>query len=214
MIKEAKKLITALGMPIIDAASEGEARAAFMVQNKDCYAVVSQDTDSLIFGAPLVVKNLTISGKRKTINKLTYKNISPELISLFDNLNNLGVTQEQLIVIAMLAGTDYNIGGVKGIGPKKALALVKNNKEDYEATFKEAKWDENFDIEWQEIFYLIKKIPVKKDYELEWKNPDSEAIIKLLVDEHDFNRERVEKTIEKLFKGKPKKEQKGLGEFF
>ncbi|MBU1201647.1 MAG: flap endonuclease-1 [Nanoarchaeota archaeon] len=214
MIKEAKKLITALGMPIIDAASEGEAQAAFMVQNKDCYAVVSQDTDSLIFGAPLVVKNLTISGKRKTINKLTYKNISPELISLFDNLNNLGVTQEQLIVIAMLAGTDYNIGGVKGIGPKKALALVKNNKEDYEATFKEAKWDENFDIEWQEIFYLIKKIPVKKDYELEWKNPDSEAIIKLLVDEHDFNRERVEKTIEKLFKGKPKKEQKGLGEFF
>jgi len=213
MIEEAKKLIDALGIPIVDATSEGEAQAAYMVQNQDCYAVLSQDTDSLIFGAPLVIKNLTISGKRKTVNKLTYTNVNPEIISLTDNLNYLGVTKEQLIVIAILAGTDYDIGGVKGIGPKKALALVKKNGEDYDATFEEAKWNEHFDTEWQEVFYLIKKIPINKDYKLEWKDPNKEELIKLLVEEHDFSRERVESTIDKLLKGKPNKQQKSIFDF-
>ncbi|NQU98319.1 flap endonuclease-1 [Candidatus Woesearchaeota archaeon] len=214
MIKEAKELIKALGMPILDAPSEGEAQAAFLAENGDCYAIVSQDTDSLIFGAPLVVKNLTVSGRRKALNKLTYKTINPELISLAENLNHLGVNQEQLIVIAMLAGTDFNIGGVKGIGPKKALNLVITYGNDYDKLFEEAGWKDNFDFEWQEVFYLIKNMPVKKDYKLEWDSVDKEAVVKLLVEEHDFSKERVEKTLDKLTKGKPDKQQKGLSEFF
>lgn len=214
MIDETKKLISALGMPIVDAPSEGEAQASYMVENGDCYAIVSQDTDSLIFGAPLVVKNLTISGKRKVINKLAYKTVNPQLISLSENLNKLGITHDQLIVISILAGTDYNIGGVKGIGQKKALNLVLTYGNNFEALFKEAKWEENFDSSWKEIFDLIKNMPVKKDYELKWEPVDKDAVIQLLVEEHDFGRERVEKTIDKLLKGKPNKLQKGLGEFF
>jgi len=213
MIKEAKKLIKALGMPIIDAPSEGEAQASFMVEKGDCYAVVSQDTDSLVFGAPLVVKNLTISGRRKAINKLIYKTVNPELVSLSESLNSLGINQEQLIIIAMLAGTDYNIGGVKGIGPKKALNLVLTYGNDYDKLFKETDWSNNFEFEWQEVFYLIKNMPVKKDYKLKWETIDREAIIHLLVEEHDFSRERVEKTLNKLMKGKPDKQQKSLSDF-
>ncbi|MFH1589976.1 MAG: flap endonuclease-1 [archaeon] len=214
MVEEAKALIKALGMPIVEAPSEGEAQASHMVDKGDCYAIVSQDTDSLIFGATLVVKNLTISGRKKTAKTLVYKTVNPELISLSDNLNNLGVTHNQLIVIAMLVGTDYNIGGVKGIGPKKALNLALTHKENFETLFKEVGWDENFDIGWKEIFDLFKNMPVIDDYKLEWNEVDREAVMKLLVEEHDFGRERVEKTIDKLLKGKPDKTQKGLGEFF
>ncbi|MFC2134748.1 flap endonuclease-1 [Bacteroidota bacterium] len=214
MIDEAKQLIKALGMPVVDAPSEGEAQCSAMVENGDCYAVVSQDTDSLVFGAPLVVKNLTVSGRRKAINKLTYKTVNPELVSLADSLNELGISREQLIVVAMLAGTDYNIGGVKGIGPKKALDLVKTHDENFEAVFKEAKWDEHFDIKWKKIFDLIKNMPTTKDYDLTFTDIDREAVFQMLVEEHDFSRERVEKTIDKLLKGEPDKQQKGLGEFF
>jgi flap endonuclease-1 len=214
MIEEAKSLITALGMPIVQAPSEGEAQAARIVANGDCYAIISQDADSLIFGAPLVVKNLTIGGKRKNPNKLSYTNISPELISLSNNLEQLHITQDQLIIIAMLVGTDYNIGGIKGIGPKKALKLVLEHGNDFNKIFEEVKWDEEIGIEWKIIFNLFKNLPVTDDYKLEWKNIDEEALIKLLVEDHDFSRERVEKTIEKLNKGKPNKNQKGLGDFF
>ncbi len=214
MISEAKKLIEALGMPIVQAPSEGEAQAAYMAKKGDCYGIVSQDTDSLIFGAPRVVKNLTLSGKRKTANKLVYKKINPEIISLEDNLNHLGLTQNQMIALAILVGTDYNIGGVKGIGPKKALNLLKMHGESFEKIFEEAGWEENFEFGWKEIFDLIKDIPVTDEYNLSWDIPDREKIMELLVEEHDFGRERVERTIEKLLKGKPAKTQKGLGEFF
>ncbi|MAG38485.1 flap endonuclease-1 [Candidatus Woesearchaeota archaeon] len=212
MIEESKKLITLLGIPLVEAPSEGEAQASFMVKNGDCYAVVSQDADNLIFGANLVLKNLTISRKKKQINKLTYKTVNPEIISLAENLNNLGITKDQLIVISILVGTDYNIGGVKGIGPKKALKLVKQHGENFKKIFEEANW--NFKIEWKEIFNLIKNIPVKNDYSLEWNPIDKDAIIKLLVNEHNFNIDRVEKTIDRLVKNESAKNQKGLGDFF
>lgn len=214
MVEEAKELIKALGMPIVQAPSEGEAQAAYMAKKGDCYAVVSQDTDSLVFGATKVVKNLTLSGKRKTANKLVYKTINPEIFSLEDNLNNLGINQEQLIVLAILAGTDYNIGGVKGIGPKKGLNIIKLHGSNFKKVFEEVEWKKNFDFEWKEIFNQIKNIPVTDEYKLKWNIPDREAVAKLLVEQHDFGRERVERTMKKLLKGKPAKTQKGLSDFF
>jgi flap endonuclease-1 len=65
MIEESKQLLTLLGIPIIQAPSEGEAQAAYMTKQGDAYAVVSQDFDSLLFGCTRVVRNLSIEGKRK-----------------------------------------------------------------------------------------------------------------------------------------------------
>lgn len=213
MVEEAKKLITILGMPVVQAPSEGEAQASYMVAKGDCFAVVSQDADSLLFGANMVIKNLAISGRKKVANKLAYSSVNPEIISLSDNLNQLGIDLDQLIVLSILVGTDYNVGGVKGIGPKKALALVKEFGKDFEKVFEEAKWKEYFDFDWRKVFNLIKNIPVSDDYKLEWNEVDEEGLIKLLVEEHDFSRERVEKTIEKLMKGKPDKQQKSIFDF-
>ena len=214
MIEESKKLIVAMGIPIVEAPSEGEAQAAYMVKQDRAFAVASQDADSLMFGATRVVRNLSLVGKRKKTNKLSYETIKPEIISLGDTLNNLGLDQDQLIVLGMLVGTDFNEGGIKGIGPQKGLKLIKEFGTDFDKLFESVKWNDSFLYPWTEVFYLFKKIPVIDDYDLSWKPIDRDKVYELLVEEHDFSRERVLGSFDKLIREKEKNTQKGLGEFF
>lgn len=215
MIDDAKNVIRALGLPIVQAPSEGEAQTAYMVKRGDAYASVSQDYDNLIFSCPLLVRNLSIAGKRKKKGKFGFESVKPELISLKDVLDNLKVNLDQLIVMAILTGTDYNPGGVKGIGPKKSLKLVQENGGNFEKTFEEARWKEHFpDLSWKKVFDTIKKMPVTDEYKLEWKKIDEKNLLKLLVEEHDFSEERVRSKLERLKKVKFELSQKGLGSFF
>ncbi|MFC1800779.1 flap endonuclease-1, partial [Nanoarchaeota archaeon] len=158
MVEEAKELISALGLPVVHAPSEGEAQAAHMVRNGHAYAVGSQDADSFLFGATRVIKNLTISPRKKKPGQFAYREVKPEMIILENILNELGLDQNQLIALAMLVGTDYNPGGIKGIGPKNALKLVKKYGADLDALFLEVKWGETFSFNWTDVFYQIKKI--------------------------------------------------------
>jgi len=214
MIEEAKKLVEAFGLPVIEAPSEAEAQASLIVKNGDAFAIATNDADALLFEAPKIVRNVNMAGKKKKMNKLSFETINPDLIELEANLKHLGISQDQLVVLAMLIGTDYNMGGVKGIGPKNALKLVKKYENSFNALFKEAKWSENFEFSWEEVFDLIKNIPINNDYELKWKNADEDKIMKILVDEHDFSEERVKSQLEGFNKTKQKGNQKGLGEFF
>ncbi len=214
MIEEAKKVISALGLPIIQAPSEGEAQAAYIAKKGDAFTTVSQDFDTLLYGAPKLVRNLSIAGKRKKANSPIYETINPEMIDLTETLNNLGIDNNQLIALAMLIGTDYNCQGIKGIGPKNALKLVKKHGSDFDALFNETKWKDFYEFPWTEVYYLFKNMPVTDDYMLEWKDPDWEAINKILVDEHEFSQSRVDSAKEKLTKNRSAKQQKGLGDFF
>ena len=214
MIDEAKKLVGAFGLPVIEALSEAEAQASLIVKNGDAFALATNDADALLFEAPRIARNVNMAGKKKKTNKLSFETINPDMIELEANLKHLGINQEQLIALAMLIGTDYNSGGIKGIGPKTALKMVKEYKIDFDAMFSEAKWSIFFEFSWNEVFDLIKNIPVNKDYELKWKEIDEEKIIKLLVEGHDFSEERVRSQIEGIAKESRKKTQKGLGEFF
>ncbi len=214
MIEEAKELIVAMGMPIIIAPSEGESQAAELVKNGDAYAVMSQDADSLLSGSPRTIRNLSITGRRKMPGTHAFKNVVPELFDLKDNLAELDLTQDQLIILAILVGTDYNYGGVKGIGPKKALTLVKKHGANFDAIFLEAKWDESSSVPWKKIYDTIKHMPVKNDYEIKFELYDEEKLKQILVVEHDFSEERVASSFEKLEKFRKQNSQKGLGEWF
>jgi len=205
MIDDAKSLIEAFGLPVIQAPNEGEAQAAYLVKQKEAYAVASQDADSLLFGTPILIRNLSVSGKKKIkSNEL----IQPELINLNETLRDLGINQNQLIVLGMLIGTDYNLGGIKGIGAKNALKLVKKY-DDFDKLFLDAKWGDYFDFDWKSVFDLFKNMPINKNYSIKFKEVDKEKIIKILVDKHDFSLERIENKINEL-----KIDQRGLGEWF
>ncbi|MCX8147128.1 MAG: flap endonuclease-1 [Candidatus Woesearchaeota archaeon] len=216
MVEEVKKLIKAMGMPVIEAPSEGEAQAAHIVKNGDAFAEISQDFDCLMFGVPRLVRNLTTSEKRKMPGKLGYITIKPEIIELEENLKNLGISQDQLIALCMLIGTDYNVGGIKGIGPKHALKFVKEYPKvsDFDALFSKVEWDKYFEYPWKEVFNTIKNMPTSDKYELKWKSINKEAIKKLLVEEHDFSEKRIEESLEKFEKEKEKQSQRGLSQFF
>jgi len=210
-IEESKDLLKAFGLPIIQAPCEGEAQVAYIVNEKKAFAGVSEDYDSLLYGIPRLIKNLTISGRRKF--GATYVTVKPQIINLTENLNNLGIDNDQLIVLAMIVGTDYNPKGIKGIGPKGALKLVKEFGDDFDRLFEKIEWQKHFDFDWKEVYYLIKKMNVNKDYELKWKKINKERIYELLVEKHDFSAERVKNTLEKLGKTEGEKKQKGLGEW-
>ncbi len=206
MVKEAKELISAMGLPIVQAPSEAEAQASFMCRKKDVWAVASSDHDCLVYSAPRLITNLTLSSKRK-LSSGSYVWIVPTLVELDDVLDTLDIDTEQLLTLAILSGTDFNVGGVKGIGPKTALKLVKDLKTP-ERVF--AKVKPEFD--WREVYNVFKNMPVTEDYSLKWSRIDEEKVRELLVRDHDFSEERVNKTLEKL--SSESKSQKGLGDFF
>lgn len=214
MIREAKLLIKAMGMPILDAPSEGEAQAAHIVKRGDAFAVLSQDADCLLNEAPRMIRNLSITARRKMPGQFSHKAAEPELIELKENLDSLKINQDQLIALAILVGTDYNYGGIKGIGPKKAIKLIKTHKENFEKIFKEAKWEEHYDFSWKKIFEIIKEMPLTDKYTLKFNDPNPDKIKELLVKEHDFSEERVANTLAKLEEYKKLNAQKGLSDFF
>ncbi|HKL23753.1 MAG TPA: flap endonuclease-1 [Candidatus Nanoarchaeia archaeon] len=216
MIKESKELLKAMGIQAIQAPSEGEAQAAKMCRNnKKIYSVVSQDYDSLLYGTPRLVRNLTISKRKKTPQGQI--EILPEIIELERVLNYLEINLQQLICLGILVGTDYNPKGVPGIGQKKALEIVRKKRIPYEI-FEEVEEkimslpeEERFD--WKEIFPLFNK-PEVDNFDINFPEIDENKIKEILVNEHDFSEERVEKQIEKLKIAKEKNKQKGLNEWF
>jgi len=194
MVEDSKKVLECMGVPVIQAPSEGEAQAAWLVKEGKVWASGSQDWDSLLFGASRMVKNLTITGRRKVPRKEDYIEIRPEVIELNRVLSGLGVSMDQLILVGMLIGTDYNPRGVKGIGPKSALKLVKDK--DMESVFSGVEWD--FDTTPREIFEFFKNPPVE-ECEIKRIRPDFGRLREIMTG-HDFSEERVEKTIERLRK--------------
>ncbi len=197
IVESAKELLRLMGIPIVQAPSEGEAQAAYMASNGDVEYTGSQDYDSLLFGSPRLARNLAITGKRKLPGKNVYVEIKPEIIDLKKNLERLGITREQLVDIALLIGTDYN-EGVEGIGIKKAYKYVKNYGDIFKV-LRVLRVQPKEPIEEIREFFL--NPPVTDDYSLKFEKPDEDGIIEFLCEEHDFSRDRVEKAIEKLKSG-------------
>ncbi len=219
MAEEAKRLLEVMGIPVVQAPSEGEAEAAYINKLGLTWAAVSQDYDSILFGAKRLVRNLTITGKRKLPNKDVYVEIKPEVIETDELLRKLGLTLDQLIDIAILIGTDYNPDGVRGIGVKTAYTIIKKYGDLKKAVEKNAvpKDAINFDIDKIRSLFKSPKV-VKPEGPLELGRPNDEEIREILVREHDFNEERVNNAIERLHKAieeaKGASRQVGLDQWF
>ena len=189
LIAGAKELLGMMGIPYFDAPSEGEAQAAYMVQRGDVGYAVSQDYDSLLFGVPVLVRNLTVSGKRKIRGRTV--SVEPERIVLSELLEGLGITRDDLISMGILIGTDFNTG-IKGIGPKTALKIVRNGK------FEETMGEKAPETDFGPIVDFFKNPPVLKDYSVEWRPPDEKGLYDLLCRNYDFSPVRVESVLEKM----------------
>jgi flap endonuclease-1 len=195
MVVESKQLLDAMGIPWVDAPSEGEAQAAVMAMEGTVDAVGSQDHDSLLFGAPLLARNITISGRRRLPSKNITIEVEPETISLQETLKALELTREQLIDFGILMGTDFNPDGFKGIGPVRGLKLLKT----YHSIDKiEPLREEVAKIDYQAIRNLFLHPPAKKGITPSWGELKPDALRAYLVDEHSFSAERVDSAIKRI----------------
>jgi flap endonuclease-1 len=195
MVAGAKELLRLMGLPTVQAPSEAEAQAAHMARRGDVWAAASKDYDSLLFGAPRLVRFLTITGREFLPSQGAFRPITPELIDLQGMLEALGITRSQLIDLGLLVGTDFH-PGIKGIGPKKALALVTRDGA-IEGMGSEVLDAFGPDLDRLRQIYLEPE--VHEDYRVESGRCDVEEVVRFLCDEHAFGRDRVMAALERAF---------------
>lgn len=197
MVEESKMILTLLGIPYIQAPSEGEAAAAQLTQSNIAFACASQDYDSLLFGAKRLIRNLTISGKRKVPNRNVYVDIEPEIIQQQQLLNETGLNLEQLVDVGIMIGTDFNPGGIPRIGPKTALKLV----QEYSKLEKIEKIEDSvINIPYEEIREIFLKQETPKVDNIEFNEINYNALINFLCVEKNFSATRVNTSLDKLKK--------------
>jgi flap endonuclease-1 len=197
MVEESKMILTLLGIPYIQASSEGEAAAAQLTQSNIAFACASQDYDSLLFGAKRLIRNLAISGKRKVPNRNVYVDIEPEIIEQQQLLNETGLNLEQLVDIGILIGTDFNPGGIPGIGPKTALKLVREHNKLEKIEKIEASLA---NIPYKEIREVFLKQEAPKINGIEFNEINSDALVNFLCTEKNFSVARVNTSLDKVKK--------------
>ena len=210
--QSARELISYLGLPTVEAPSDGEGQAAYMCSKGDVWAAASQDFDSLLFGTPTLVRNMTITGRRKVPGKDQYKDVRTEVIESKGFLDSLGITREQLVDVCILMGTDFN-PGISGIGPKKGLKLIREHG-DLEHVLEHTKYE-------VPLYQEVRDIFLNSKYTDEYSTVPSEIqrddIIRML-EGYDFSIERIEGTLDRIEaarkNNKAKKSQKSLDSWF
>lgn len=194
MAAEARELLRLLGLPVVQAPSEGEAQAAHLARTGAVWAAASKDYDTLLFGAPRLLRFLTVSGREFLPSQNRFRPLVPELLDLARQLEHWGISHEQLIDLAILVGTDFN-EGIKGIGPKKALQLVRTHGriEDMPAGIRDAVGDVSG------IRQIYLSPPVIDEPPPPPGEPDPVAVVRFLCEDRHFSKERVLDAMARAF---------------
>ena len=201
IIQESKQLLNTLGVPYIDSPASAESQCAQLVKDKIVHYSNSQDFDSLVFGCPHLVQNISKSLRRKIQGKWTYQKIIPYKINLKENLHSLGIDQFQLVDMAILMGCDY-FPGVRGIGPKTALNLIKKFHS-IEKIIVHEKSNYNFEQLTSGLIEKIRKLFLLPDVltsysKISWNMPNEPLIKSFLCEQHFLNKERVQNNLKKF----------------
>ncbi|HYM40880.1 MAG TPA: flap endonuclease-1 [Thermoplasmata archaeon] len=194
MIDDAKTLLTLLGIPWVQSPSEGEAEAAFLARRGDVWAASSKDYDSLLFGAPRLVRFLAVGSTEFLPSQGRSRAVPPEVLDLEENLRKLGLTREQLIDAAILVGTDF-FEGVKGIGPKTAVKRVREW-----GSLDRAPPDvrDQLPPDLEAIRAFFRTPPVTEPADLRPARVDEAGILRFLCQERGFNASRVRGVLDRL----------------
>jgi flap endonuclease-1 len=183
MVEELVALLSAMGVPTVQAPGEGEAQAAVMSAKGTVWASASEDYDTLLFGAPRLVRGLAARGRSGS---------SPgaQFIDRSELLAHLGIDGDELIALGIIVGTDFN-DGVRGFGPKKALKAVQEHL-GFRATMEKVGVDPAEAEAVAEIF----RHPEAAEVPTPSFGPvDEEAVRRLLVEGHGFSEERVRAAV-------------------
>jgi flap endonuclease-1 len=194
MQDDAKTMLRLLGIPHIQAPEEGEAQAAHIANRGHVWAANSRDYDSVLFGAPRLVRYVTISGQEFLPRTGTSRPLIPELIELRELLNALGVTREQLVDLAILVGTDFN-SGIRGVGPKTGLKLIKKygSLEQLPTEYRD-----KLPSEFPDVRSVFLKPKVTDEYDTAFYGVNEDGLRRFLCNERGFSIDRVDLAIKRM----------------
>lgn len=223
MVEQAQELLRGLGIPVLQAPGEGESLAAALCAAGQVHAACSQDYDAILFGAPRLVRSLSAAGRRKLPGKQVWVDVTPEEIDLQQTLAALGLTREQLVDAALLVGTDFH-PGVKGIGAKKAVALIKKSGSleqilerlaadpaSAESAVELAILESHEALMDRDAVRRIFLDPIAvAGFDLEPRPVDGGKVRDLMVERHGFSAQRVEAALEKFNAARKRTAQKTL----
>ncbi len=219
IVASGKELLGYMGVPFLQAPSEGEGQAAQMTRDGLVYAVGSQDYDSFLFGAKVIIRNLTLSGRRKLPGRNVYVNVNIERSTTDALLKKFGVSQRMFIMMGALIGTDFNTG-VEKVGPKTALKIVKEHKTEKKvAAYVKEKYGVDIETELSDVLNLFEKPEVEHMTEEKFQalrkgfKPDREKLMKFMCEEHQFSPDRIEKYADKIFEIGREHNQKGINKW-
>lgn len=198
IVEDAKTLLTYLGVPCVQAKAEGEAQAAYMAQKGDAELVASQDYDCLLFGASVMIRNLSAPRRKARLEVVTFKELAEKH----------GITREELVDIAILIGTDFN-PGIKGVGVKTALKLIKKHHS-IERLIAGSKIEREAIENYELVRAIFLQPDVNESYELKWGTLDEQRVKEFLCEAHDFAEERVSKVLSKILAQKITGAQKSI----
>jgi flap endonuclease-1 len=194
MVEDAKHTLQLLGIPLVQAPGEGEAQAAHMASRGDAWASNSRDYDSLLFGTSRLVRYVTISGTEFLPSKGYARPLVPELIEQTKLLETLGISREQLVDLAILVGTDFN-HGIKGIGPKTALRLVR----EYGSLEKlPSEVTSRLPEDYQKVRRIFLEPEITDEYSIEFAPMNEQGLRSFLCEERSFSAERVATVVERM----------------
>ena len=208
-VEECKELLKLMGIPYVQAVGEAEAQCADMAKRGLVYAVGSEDMDTLTFGAPILLRHLTFSEARK---------MPIVEIKLEQVLEGLQLTMDEFIDLCVLLGCDY-CGTVKGVGPAKAVNLIKNFRS-IERLIQEKAIEPDGDYPFKTAQALFKAplvLPPDDPQlgDIRWTGPgDVEALVDFMCKQHGFNEKRIRMAVDRLRKLSMQSVQKRVDDFF
>jgi len=210
MTEDAKKLLTLLGIPYVQAPSEAEAQTAYMAIRGDVWAASSKDYDCVLFGAPKLLRFLTIHGREYLPSKGVARPLKPELITLCQLLSHHEITRQQLVDLAILIGTDFN-KGIKGVGPKTALKLVKGHGRIENLP---SKFLSKIPPQYKEVREIYLHPTTTSEYDLSYNPLREEELFHFLCDQRDFAQKRVKTIVQRMKEIHGQKKQARLEKWF
>ncbi|KAJ2159083.1 Elongation of fatty acids protein 2 [Coemansia sp. RSA 552] len=208
IVEQAQRLLRLMGVPFVTAPCEAEAECAMLARTGKVWAAASQDMDTLLFGTPVLLRNLTTPAAQK---------LPIEEINLAEVLKGLEFSQEQLIDMGILLGCDY-CDTIRGVGPKSGYEHIKQHKSIEGVISSVEKVARGVPEDWpfaqaRELF-RAPDVSDGSEVDLTASKPDVEGMVQFLVGEMEFSEQRVRAVAAKLEKAAGKGQQVRIDSFF
>lgn len=210
VLEDGKKMLRLMGLPVVEAPAAAEAQCAELVKAGKAFAVLSEDMDSLTFGAKFLIRNL--SNRREPVQE----------ISLDEVLRALDFTFPEFVDYCILLGCDY-CSTIERLGPVSAYKLVQqfctletivHLIETGDKVTSKYKMPKNFEFQRARDTFCRPAVHPPEALELGFSDIEEDRLREFLVLNRGFNQMRVDGGLEKIRKTRKKATQLRLESFF